>query len=81
MLKEIEKQKESCIILCRDTSRLSRNPTDNLAIANRIFGDNTQRKVISSIYYLGTGMKIEEWNERMSSPQFPGQQFFALTEL
>ena len=64
MLEEIDKQKESCIILCRDTSRLSRNPTDNLAIANRMFGDNKQQKVISSIYYLGTGMKVEEWNEK-----------------
>ena len=64
MLAEIDKQKEPCIILCRDTSRLSRNPTDNLSIANRIFGDNKQKKVIQSIYYLGTGMKIEEWNER-----------------
>lgn len=37
MLEEIDKQNEPCIILCRDTSRLSRNPTDNLAIANRMF--------------------------------------------
>lgn len=64
MMEEIDKQKEACIILCRDTSRLSRNPTDNLAIANRIFGDNKHRKVIHSIFYLGTGMKIEEWNDR-----------------
>lgn len=63
-MEEIDKQKEACIILCRDTSRLSRNPTDNLAIANRIFGDNKHRKVIHSIFYLGTGMKIEEWNDR-----------------
>lgn len=37
MLEEMDALDEPCDILCRDTSRLSRNPTDNLAIANRIF--------------------------------------------
>jgi DNA invertase Pin-like site-specific DNA recombinase len=37
MLLAIDQSKEPCSILCRDTSRLSRNPTDNLEIANRIF--------------------------------------------
>jgi hypothetical protein len=64
MLEEIDKQNEPCIILCRDTSRLSRNPTDNLAIANRMFWDNKQKKVIQSIYFLGTGMIVDEWNEK-----------------
>jgi len=46
MLTAIDKSKEPCIILTRDTSRLSRNPTDNLEIANRIFGDNGYKKKI-----------------------------------
>ena len=53
MLWDIDKAKEPCTILCRDTSRLSRNPTDNLAIANRMFWDNKFKKSIWHIFYLG----------------------------
>lgn len=44
MLEVIDSLKEPCTILCRDTSRLSRNPKDNLAIADRMFCDNDFRK-------------------------------------
>jgi hypothetical protein len=64
MLSDIDKAKDSCTILCRDTSRLSRNPTDNLAIANRIFGDNRYKKSIWNIYYLGENFAVSEWNEK-----------------
>lgn len=46
MLEEIDKLGQPCILIARDTSRLSRNPTDNLAIANRLFGDNRTKKTI-----------------------------------
>lgn len=53
MLKEIDGLKKPCIIFVRDTSRLSRNPKDNLALADRIYGDNKQKKRIHKIFYLG----------------------------
>ncbi len=54
MLKEIDKSKVPCIILVRDLSRLSRNPTDSLEIMNRLCGDNKNKKKIkiSKIIYL-----------------------------
>lgn len=64
MLWDIDKAKEPCTILCRDTSRLSRNPTDNLAIANRMFWDNKFKKSIWHIFYLGENFAISEWNEK-----------------
>lgn len=63
MLEEIDKQKQPCILIARDTSRLSRNPTDNLAIANRLFGDNHTKKTLWKIYFLGDGAVIQEWNQ------------------
>lgn len=64
MLEAIDKCKEPCSILCRDTSRLSRNPTDNLAIANRLFGDNQTKKSIGSIYFLWENFSVQEWTDR-----------------
>ena len=66
MLGVIDSLKEPCIILCRDTSRLSRNPKDNLAIADRMFCDNDFKNIwqkIWNIYFLD-GMKVVEWNEK-----------------
>ena len=37
MIKDIDATNMPCVLLCRDTSRLSRNPRDNLVIADRIF--------------------------------------------
>ena len=64
MLEAIDQSKEPCIILCRDTSRLSRNPTDNLEIANRMFGDNKFKKSIGSIYFLWENFDVNEWSDR-----------------
>ena len=44
MIAEIDQQSEPCILLCRDISRLSRNPTHNLVIADRLCCDNDFRK-------------------------------------
>lgn len=66
MIEEIDKLKEPCTILCRDTSRLSRNPKDNLAIADRIFCDNDFKKKgqkIWRIYFLEWDLMIKEWNK------------------
>lgn len=64
MLEAIDKCKEPCIILCRDTSRLSRNPTDNLAIANRLFWDNQTKKSIGSIFFLWENFSVQEWIDK-----------------
>jgi len=63
MIKEIDKLKVPCALLCRDTSRLSRNPRDNLIIADRIFGDDKTRKTIGKVYFLGDNFNIQEWND------------------
>ena len=64
MLIAIDEQKEPCILLCRDTSRLSRNPTDNLEIANRLFWDNGTKKSIHTIYFLWENTDVSEWNNK-----------------
>lgn len=64
MLLAIDQSKEPCSILCRDTSRLSRNPTDNLEIANRIFWDNKYKKTIGSIFFLWEQFDVNEWNDK-----------------
>lgn len=63
LLKAVDMSPEWAIILCRDTSRLSRNPRDNMEIADRIFGDNKKKKKIISIFFL-SGNQLQEWNER-----------------
>lgn len=62
MLANIDSDKTPVIILCRDTSRLSRNPTDNLEITNRMFGDNKHKKIIEKIYFLDENCNLQEWN-------------------
>lgn len=52
LLKEIDRSKEPCIILTRDLSRLSRNPTDTQAIMDRLYGDNKRKHLIEKIIYL-----------------------------
>ena len=37
MLEQIDKLKTPCIVLCRDISRLSRNPTDSQKIMDRVY--------------------------------------------
>jgi hypothetical protein len=45
---------------------LSRNPKDNLVIADRLFGDNDFRKkrVIEKICMLSDSVEIREWNHK-----------------
>jgi hypothetical protein len=64
MLLAMDQSKEPCSILCRDTSRLSRNPKDNLEIANRIFWDNKYKKTIGSIFFLWEQFDVNEWNDK-----------------
>lgn len=63
MIKEIDKCKEPCIILTRDVSRLSRNPTDSQGIADRLYGDNGHKQKIQRIYSLDYD-SIKEWNKK-----------------
>lgn len=64
MLLAIDKCKEPCTLLCRDTSRLSRNPTDNLEIVNRLFWDNKIKKSIQNIYFLWVNNSLQEWTDK-----------------
>lgn len=61
MIQEIDKSKESCIILTRDMSRLSRNPTDSQGIMDRLYGDNKSKRKIEKIYCLDYD-NIKEWS-------------------
>ncbi len=66
MLKEIDKCKEPCILLCKDTSRLSRNEHDNLEIINRLFGKNKFKNnpKIASIYFFDIdNYEVVEWSK------------------
>lgn len=53
MLAEIDKSKEPVILLCKDTSRLSRNQHDNLEITDRLYGDGRffKKPKIEAIYF------------------------------
>ncbi len=62
MMSEIDKLKEPCIILARDISRLSRNPTDSQWIMDRLYGDNKHKIKIDKIYTLDYE-NIKEWNK------------------
>jgi uncharacterized protein (UPF0335 family) len=55
-----------CHILCRDSSRLSRNPRDNMDIADRLFGDNDfkKRRAIDKIHMLWDGASIITWTPK-----------------
>lgn len=64
MLKEIDKCKTPCILIARDTSRLSRNPKDNLVLTDRLYGDNECKQKIETIYFLGKNFEIIEWNNK-----------------
>lgn len=59
MIKEIDRAKEPCILITRDLSRLSRNPTDSLEIMNRLYGDNKNKRKIDKIIYLDYEMTKE----------------------
>ncbi len=52
MIEEINKEKSPCILLTRDLSRLSRNPTDTQTIMNMLYWDNKQRQTIEKIIYI-----------------------------
>lgn len=64
MLEQIDKLKTPCIILCRDISRLSRNPTDSQKIMDRVYWDNLFKKKekILKIYSLDYD-RIKEWDK------------------
>lgn len=64
MMKEILalKPPTTCVILVRDISRLTRNPTDGLWIMNHLFGDNGCRRIIEKILYLDLD-RVKEWNQ------------------
>ncbi len=55
-----------CNLLCRDSSRLSRNPSDNIQIADRLFGDNIfkKRRAIEKIYMPWDAASIIEWTHK-----------------
>ena len=55
-----------CNLLCRDSSRLSRNPSDNIQITDRLFGDNDFKKqrAIEKIYMLWDGASIIQWTHK-----------------
>jgi hypothetical protein len=52
MIEEVDKLKEPCLILTRDISRLSRNPTDTQVMMDRLYGDNKCKRLIDKIFYL-----------------------------
>jgi len=64
MLIDIDNLKEPCTILCRDTSRLSRNPEDNWNIRTRLFGKRGQKEKpkIENIYFLSESLTTQNWN-------------------
>lgn len=66
MLKEIDKEKEPVVLLCRETSRLSRNEEDNLNITSRLFGKHKfkNKQKIKSIFFLDTNGQLSEWNNQ-----------------
>ncbi len=51
MLHEMDSSKQPCIILVKDSSRLSRNKKDNEEITKRLFGEYGNRKVIKRIIF------------------------------
>jgi hypothetical protein len=70
MLEEILSTKKPVIILCRDISRLSRNPTDSQMIMDMLYGDNKYKKKpkISAIYTQEYG-DIKKWDKNSSKDQ------------
>lgn len=52
LIAAIDQSKRPCIILVRDISRLSRNPTDSQSILDRLYGDNKRKRLIEKIYSL-----------------------------
>lgn len=60
LLKAIDASKSRCIILVRDSSRLSRNKLDNLEITKRLFGEYGHKRSIEKIIFYGR--KI--WDEK-----------------
>ena len=61
MLDLIDTLKTPCVILCRDISRLSRNPSDSQKIMDRVYGDNGNRVKIDRIYTLDYD-RVKEWS-------------------
>lgn len=62
MIKAIDSLKVPCIIIARDISRLSRNPTDSQGIIDRLYGDNKKKRLIDKIYTLDYD-NIKEWDK------------------
>ncbi len=62
MMSEIDKLETPCVLLARDISRLSRNPTDSQKIMDRLYGDNKKRRVIEKMYCLDYE-NVKEWNK------------------
>lgn len=64
MLDEIDRSPRQVVVLCRDFSRLTRNPTDGQKIMDRLYGDNSLKwKVkIAKIFTLEYG-EIKTWDK------------------
>lgn len=62
LIKAIDSLKVPCIIIARDISRLSRNPTDSQGIIDRLYGDNKKKRLIDKIYTLDYD-NIKEWDK------------------
>ncbi len=52
LIKAIDALKVPCVILARDISRLTRNPTDSQGIMDRLYWDNKKKKLIDKIHTL-----------------------------
>lgn len=65
-IEKLDKQNKRCVILCREISRLSRNPDDNKTITELLFGKRGRRRapVVASIYFLGQDLELQEWNNK-----------------
>ena len=69
MIEEIDKLKKPCIIIARDISRLSRNPTDSQWIMDRIYWDNKKKKIIDTIITLDFE-NLRKWNSNSDKESF-----------
>ena len=61
-----------CVLLCRDSSRLSRNPTHNVLLTDMLYGDNDfrGRRIIDKIYMLGAeGRSVVEWSAKTNKAE------------
>lgn len=62
LIKAVDSLKTPCIILARDISRLTRNPTDSQWIMDRLYWDNKKKRLIEKIYTLDYD-NIKTWDK------------------